>query len=153
MFLEVSIVAAFVGSAGLSVALLERQTTEWPCFDSVNDRTFAFRLVPGSDLLDSLNNFTVEHSMHAGKVVGNFKFNGTSGYIITCVGSLTVATIRFANQSDASVISGPWEIVSLTGTLSDVGGSHVHISVSNSAGVTYGVQTKIYIIHNYRDTL
>lgn len=69
VFLEVSIVAAFVGSAGLSVALLERQTTEWPCFDSVNDRTFAFRLVPGSDLLDSLNNFTVEHSMHAGKVV------------------------------------------------------------------------------------
>lgn len=69
------------------------------------------------------------------------------------MGSLTVATIRFANQSDASVISGPWEIVSLTGTLSDVGGSHVHISISNSAGVTYGVQTKIYIIHNYRDTL
>ena len=57
--------------------------------------------------------------------------------MITCVGSLTVATLRLANQEGPSVYKGHFEIVSLVGTLS-TNGSHLHIAVSDSTGRTIG---------------
>lgn len=49
------------------------------------------------------------------------------------VGSLKVASIRFAMKPEATVMQGPFEIVSVTGTVcSD--GPHVHVSIADSEG-------------------
>eukprot|EP01106_Pelomyxa_sp_JSP_P002463 TRINITY_DN1373_c0_g1_i2.p1 TRINITY_DN1373_c0_g1~~TRINITY_DN1373_c0_g1_i2.p1 ORF type:complete len:120 (-),score=13.51 TRINITY_DN1373_c0_g1_i2:59-418(-) len=61
-----------------------------------------------------------------------------AGYIVTCVGSVTQATIKFANQSQSTQLMGPFEIVSLTGTLTSAGGQHLHISLSDGTGITVG---------------
>lgn len=87
-------------------------------------RTIAIRLHPGDDLRLSLERITKEHNLRA-------------AYIATCVGSLRSASIRFANQSEAQTIEGPFEIVSLTGTLSP-DGPHLHISLSDARGTTIG---------------
>lgn len=58
--------------------------------------------------------------------------------VISCAGSLTTASIRFADQPEATLLEGKREIVSLSGTLSSVGGSHLHISVSDAKGATVG---------------
>lgn len=60
-----------------------------------------------------------------------------AGWISTCVGSLTKYNIRFANNPTATLLSGYFEIVSLTGTVS-INGSHLHIAVSDSTGKTTG---------------
>jgi len=83
-----------------------------------------FRLKPGDDLRKSIQQFAVDHLIKA-------------GWMVTCVGSLTDYNIRFANQSTTSSASGHFEIVSLTGTISE-NGSHMHISVSDSTGKTIG---------------
>ena len=57
--------------------------------------------------------------------------------IVTCVGSLNKAHLRFANQPEGTEIPGKLEIVSLTGTVSPAG-SHLHMSVSDSTGKTTG---------------
>jgi uncharacterized protein len=84
----------------------------------------AFRLKPGQDLKTGIQDQVNEKQIKA-------------GWISTCVGSLTDYKIRFANQPDGSSDSGHFEIVSLTGTVS-VNGSHLHISISDSAGKTIG---------------
>ncbi|MBC8081726.1 MAG: DNA-binding protein [Hymenobacter sp.] len=87
-------------------------------------RTYALRLKPGQDVRQQLNAFMVLHQIRAGAVV-------------TCVGSLTQATLRLANQEGPTVYRGHFEIVSLVGTLS-VNGSHLHLAVSDSTGRTVG---------------
>jgi len=57
--------------------------------------------------------------------------------VLTCVGSLTTAVLRFANQNVTETLTGHFEIVSLTGTLS-IHGSHYHISISDESGRTIG---------------
>jgi predicted DNA-binding protein with PD1-like motif len=47
------------------------------------------------------------------------------------------AAIRFAGQKDATILTGPFEIVSLTGTFS-ADGPHLHISISDASGRTHG---------------
>ena len=87
-------------------------------------KTYSLRLKPGDDLRQQLTAFVQAHHMAAGTM-------------ITCVGSLTVATLRLANQEGPSVYRGHFEIVSLVGTLS-VNGSHLHLAVSDSTGRTIG---------------
>ena len=87
-------------------------------------KTYALRLRPGDDLRQALTAFAQAHHIRAGAMV-------------TCVGSLTVATLRLANQEGPSVYRGHFEIVSLVGTLS-VNGSHLHLAVSDSTGRTIG---------------
>lgn len=82
------------------------------------------RLKPQQDLLAELEAFVQQHDVEA-------------GLILTCVGSLTDAVLRLANQPDGSHYSGHFEIVSLVGTLS-TNGSHLHLSFSDSQGVTLG---------------
>jgi uncharacterized protein len=84
----------------------------------------AFRLFPGQDLKKEIENFARKNTIQA-------------GWIITCVGSLSQTNLRFANQTDGVVINGFFEIVSLVGTLSSHG-CHLHISISDSSGVTMG---------------
>jgi predicted DNA-binding protein with PD1-like motif len=88
-------------------------------------RAHALRLRPGDDLRDALLAYTATHHIKAGAV-------------LTCVGSLTVATLRLANQEGPTEYRGYFEIVSLVGTLSSTGGAHLHLSVSDSTGRTLG---------------
>ena len=89
-----------------------------------SNKVYVFRLKPGEDLRKSIEAIVKEKSIEA-------------GWINTCVGSLTDYTIRFANQQEGISGSGHFEIVNLTGTVS-VNGSHLHISISDSAGRTIG---------------
>lgn len=86
------------------------------------------RLAAGADLHASLLEFLRVHRPEAAT-------------IISAVGSLTHANIRFANIPDDSVKPQPvghYEIVSLVGTLSLTGGNHIHMSISDSKGHTLG---------------
>ena len=86
--------------------------------------TLAMRLRPHADLKKSLDAFADEHHLQAACVV-------------TCVGSLRQAVLRFANQSQASTLEGKFEIVSLVGAFSEQGG-HYHISISDGEGRMIG---------------
>lgn len=87
-------------------------------------RTYALRLRPGDDVRLKLMEFSRQHHLRA-------------AYVVTCVGSLKLAAIRYADQQSTTMIDGPLEIVSLVGTLSP-DGPHLHISVSDAAGRTVG---------------
>lgn len=86
--------------------------------------TCSVRLRPGQDLKKALEALVQQERIAAGAV-------------LTCVGSLTDVTLRLANQEGSSNWQGHFEIVSLVGTLS-MGGSHLHLSVSDSTGLTLG---------------
>lgn len=86
--------------------------------------TLALRLRPHADLKKSLDAFAREHHLPA-------------ACIVTCVGSLRQASLRFANQPHAALIEGKFEIVSLVGAFSEHGG-HYHISISDAQGQTLG---------------
>lgn len=87
-------------------------------------KLYAFRLRPGQDLKAELDAFAQREQLEA-------------ACVLTCVGSLTHAVLRFANRNAATELAGPFEIVSLTGTLSRHG-SHYHIAISDGEGRTYG---------------
>jgi uncharacterized protein len=91
----------------------------------VNNRVFALRLRPGQDLKKEIMAFAKANDIKA-------------GYIITCVGSLKKATLRLANQPEATVWNDKFEIVSLVGTLSSESGAHLHASISDGTGKTIG---------------
>lgn len=57
--------------------------------------------------------------------------------VVTCVGSLTQAHLRYANQKEGTRLEGPFEIVSLVGC-GGTGGWHLHLSISDSEGSTLG---------------
>jgi len=83
------------------------------------------RLHPGDDVKKSLEAFVHQKNLKA-------------AVIVTAVGSLTEANLRYANQPKASTIKGHFEVVSLTGTLGSTSVSHLHISVSDGSGKTFG---------------
>lgn len=87
-------------------------------------RVFALRLRPGQDLRKQIEAFAKEHQLRA-------------GFIMTTVGSLQRATIRLADQPNATTFDGKFEIVSLVGTLGP-DGVHLHISISDNTGKTIG---------------
>jgi predicted DNA-binding protein with PD1-like motif len=87
-------------------------------------QVYAMRLGPGEDLRAALQKFTAEKKLDA-------------ACIVTCVGSLQKTVLRLANQDHYTTFEGKREIVSLVGTLA-VTGSHLHLSVSDSTGVTLG---------------
>jgi predicted DNA-binding protein with PD1-like motif len=87
-------------------------------------QNYTFRLRPGQDLLDSIQAFVMEKYIKAGCVLSG-------------VGSLSHASLRFADQISNSDHEGPFEIVSITGTVS-VHGSHLHLSISDGEGRTIG---------------
>lgn len=87
-------------------------------------KIFALRLKPNQDLKTSLISFIEQNNIQ-------------SGFILTAVGSLKKATLRFANQANYQVINEIFEIVSLVGTLS-THGIHLHLSISDQNGKTSG---------------
>ena len=60
-----------------------------------------------------------------------------AGCVISAVGSLSVAQLRFAGATEATVIRGDLEILSLAGTLSP-DGAHLHLAVADSRGAVIG---------------
>lgn len=88
----------------------------------------AVRFGPGQELLGSLQAFVESKRLQA-------------PFIITCVGSVTKATIRLANATATNTnelihLSGRFEIVSLVGTLNP--DAHLHICLSDAEGRTVG---------------
>ena len=84
----------------------------------------AVRLHPGQDLKAELIRLATENGWEAACVV-------------TCVGSLQEAHIRFADAHEGSWLREKLEIVSLVGTFNKDGG-HFHLSVSDGQGRTTG---------------
>lgn len=85
---------------------------------------YALRLSPGEDLKESLQQFIQAHALSA-------------GCILTAVGSLQRANLRFAGRDIPTPITGQFEIVSLVGTLSP-DGAHLHVAIADAYGHTLG---------------
>ncbi len=60
-----------------------------------------------------------------------------AGCVISAVGSLSVAEMRFTGAAEATTINGELEILSLSGTLS-ADGAHLHIAIAESSGAVIG---------------
>ena len=83
------------------------------------------RLGPDEDPKLALMKYVHEHKL-------------SSASVVSAVGSLKVAAMRYANQKDVVKLEGFREVVSFSGTLGATSGSHLHVSVSDSTGVTLG---------------
>ena len=82
------------------------------------------RLQPGDDLRQALETWMGEQEEQA-------------GCVISAIGSLSVAELRFAGAAAATTIHGELEILSLSGTLS-ADGAHLHIAIADSRGAVIG---------------
>ena len=87
-------------------------------------KIFPVRLKPNEDLRQSLKNFANQENIKA-------------GFILSAIGSLKQAKIRFANQSDSILLTDKFEILSLNGTIA-TSGVHLHIAISDKQGKTIG---------------
>ena len=87
-------------------------------------QTWVLRLSPGVDPVDSLLDACKENGW-------------TAAFVISGLGSLAHARLRFAARPEACDIAGPLELVSLSGTLS-LDGPHLHASVSDAQGNVFG---------------
>jgi predicted DNA-binding protein with PD1-like motif len=83
------------------------------------------RLRPGEDVKRSLEGYVKTNDIEA-------------AVILSCVGSLDVASLRFANRPTATTVPGKLEITSLVGTLAKSSGSHVHMTVADGDGIARG---------------
>ena len=92
--------------------------------ESLSLRTIASRFTPGEDLRDAIERLAHEHHVEA-------------GCIVSAVGSLTVATLRLAGADKFAKFTGPFEIVSLSGTIAPTG-VHLHLSVAGADGKAIG---------------
>jgi predicted DNA-binding protein with PD1-like motif len=60
-----------------------------------------------------------------------------AGCVISGIGSLSVARLRFAGAAEATTIRGELEIISLAGTLSP-DGAHLHLAIADRRGAVSG---------------
>jgi predicted DNA-binding protein with PD1-like motif len=84
----------------------------------------ALRIPPGEDLRLRLETLAREHAISA-------------GFILSATGSLSRACLRFAGARSGTVVGGPLELLSLSGTLSR-DGCHLHVSAANARGELLG---------------
>jgi len=87
-------------------------------------RACALRLGPGDDLRAGLEAHARRRAWPA-------------ACILTCVGSLVRARLRLAGAQAESSLEGPFEIVSLVGTLSP-DGPHLHVALADARGANVG---------------
>lgn len=118
LMLAITVLGARSANAAPVDTLVYRASADSPA------RFYALRLSPGQDLRQELLRFAREKHLQA-------------AFIASCAGSCTRTSVRYANQPQASVRDGHFEIVSLSGTLT-FGGMHVHASFSDSTGATFG---------------
>lgn len=97
-------------------------------------KCYALRLKPGDKLVAGLQKFVSENKLRA-------------AFIMTCVGSVSKATLRLAHTGSLEhgsnkkiTLQDHHEIVSLVGTIFAMGDHtrHLHISLSNKDGTTIG---------------
>ncbi|MFV0485009.1 MAG: PPC domain-containing DNA-binding protein [Candidatus Saccharimonadales bacterium] len=91
-------------------------------------KTHAFRLKQGADLRKSIEDYTIKNGIKAGVVLSG-------------VGALTKVELRNAGATKVITLEEHFEIVSITGTLSQ-DESHIHISVADENLRTYGGHMK-----------
>jgi predicted DNA-binding protein with PD1-like motif len=95
-----------------------------PVLPSTGWVPYVLRLTPGTDLKAELQAFVQAQQISA-------------GCILTAVGSLTQASLRYAGQDVAARLTGRFELVSLVGTLS-LEGLHLHLAIADDQGMTRG---------------
>ncbi|MEO8298653.1 MAG: PPC domain-containing DNA-binding protein [Burkholderiales bacterium] len=82
------------------------------------------RLAPGNDLRRALEQ----------EALANM---GGAAFVLAGIGSLSAVCLRFAAAEVATHLTGPYEILSLCGSLS-ADGAHLHMSVADAAGQVVG---------------
>ncbi len=82
------------------------------------------RLLPGEDLVLSLHQYCRKNEIKA-------------AFVGTCVGSLERVVFRKGYDQTLFTMDGPFEIVSMEGTLSS-NGMHIHTAVSDKNFKVYG---------------
>ncbi len=82
------------------------------------------RLRPGQDLRESLERFARLRRIRA-------------GVVLSAVGSLCDPSLRLADNGQATLLAGNFEIVSLVGTLSRAG-AHLHMAIADRTGAVVG---------------
>ena len=87
-------------------------------------RVLPIRLAPGTDLRLALEQVLQEQKEQA-------------GWVLSGIGSLSVAPLRLAGQQELSILEGDLESLTLTGSLSP-DGAHLHISLADSQGRVSG---------------
>jgi predicted DNA-binding protein with PD1-like motif len=87
-------------------------------------QTLPLRLMPGDDLRPALEALARDRGLHA-------------AFVLQGIGSLSVATIRYAGIDEPAVLRGDFEILTLAGSLSG-DGAHLHIAVSDATGRVIG---------------
>jgi hypothetical protein len=91
-------------------------------------QTLPLRLTPGQDLRTALE--AVVHS-----------HNGRAAFVLSGIGSLSTAGLRFAGADQVERLTGDMEILSLSGSVGCDGAkssSHLHMAVSTSTGQVLG---------------
>ncbi|RYZ09278.1 MAG: DNA-binding protein [Comamonadaceae bacterium] len=86
--------------------------------------TLPLRLAPGQDLRRAL-----EDAVRAQ--------GASAAFVLSGIGSLGPAVIRFAGVDEATTIEGDTELLTLAGSIA-ANGSHLHLSVSDAAGRVTG---------------
>ncbi|MGF1568600.1 MAG: PPC domain-containing DNA-binding protein [Nodosilinea sp.] len=87
-------------------------------------QTYGLRLGPDQDLKQALTAFAIEQKLEA-------------GIILTALGSFSQAALRFAAAPEATILTGSFELITLTGTLS-YHGMHLHGTIADHQGRVYG---------------
>jgi uncharacterized protein len=87
-------------------------------------QVIALRLAPRQDLKKELADLVKREKI-------------TAACVLTCVGSLSIANLRYAGKPEGSISARPLEILSLVGTLGR-GGLHLHLTVGDEHGQTLG---------------
>ncbi|MGV3636161.1 MAG: PPC domain-containing DNA-binding protein, partial [Flavobacteriales bacterium] len=87
-------------------------------------RVHIIRMLPNADVRAELERWCAAQGLEA-------------AVIISAVGSLSTAVIRFGGRSEGATVTGDLEVCALSGTLSRHG-LHVHIAVADGNGTMTG---------------
>ena len=93
-----------------------------------NIQTLVLRLTPGEDLRTALNAAFAQLLAEQ---------NAQAACVISAVGSLSRAVLRYAAEPGGTVLDEALELITLSGTLS-ADGAHLHASVADARGHVRG---------------
>ncbi|QHE75347.1 PPC domain-containing DNA-binding protein [Hydrogenophaga sp. PBL-H3] len=82
------------------------------------------RLSPGTDLRRALEALPGSHGTD-------------SAFVVAGIGSLVQVGLRYADATETTLLAGPLEMLSLSGSLG-AAGAHLHVSVSDASGRVFG---------------
>ena len=95
-------------------------------------QTLSLRLTPGQDLCQAIEATVLHHNCRA-------------AFVLSGIGSLSTAGLRFAGADQPQRLTGDLEILSLSGTVAmnvtDSGlhsSSHLHMALSTASGAIFG---------------